>query len=143
MLGRANAPLLLDVRPQARFDASTHMLATAQRCGLENLPTLIAELTAAPSAVNPRPIVTYCVYGHQVSMNAAAQLRATGLNARALAGGFEGGEDSVDDPQLIAQWRMDAPLKMVKRPDWGVPGVNPSRWITRARPKIEQRQWRR
>jgi len=27
------------------------------------------------------------------------------LNARALAGGFEGGEDRADNPQEIAQWR--------------------------------------
>ena len=138
LLGRADAPLLLDVRPQARFDASTQMLATARRCAPDDLPALIAELTAAPSAIGQMPIVTYCVYGHHVSLNAAAQLCAAGLSARVLAGGFEGGEDSVDDPQLIAQWRTDAPLKMVKRPDWGVPGVHPSRWITRARPKIDR-----
>ena len=38
-------------------------------------------------------------------MNAAADLRAAGLNARALAGGFEGGEDGVDSPQEITHWR--------------------------------------
>ena len=138
LLGRANAPLLLDVRPQARFDASTQMLASARRCAPDDLPAAIAELTSAPSAIGQMPIVTYCVYGHHVSMNAATQLCAAGLNARALAGGFEGGEDGVDDPQLIVQWRMDAPLKMVKRADWGVPNQQPSRWVTRARPKIDR-----
>jgi hypothetical protein len=38
-------------------------------------------------------------------MGAADKLRASGLNARALAGGFEGGEEGVDDAQEIAQWR--------------------------------------
>ncbi len=101
-LGRVDAPLLLDVRPQARFDASTHMLTGAQRCSLDEVPAFAAALFAS----NPRQeVVAYCVYGHQVSQKAAAVLRATGLNARALAGGFEGGEDGVDAAHEIAQWR--------------------------------------
>ena len=101
-LGQAVAPLLLDVRPQARFDASTRMLAGAQRCSLDDVPALAAVLLAK----NPhQEIVAYCVYGHHVSMGAAAELRSAGLNARALAGGFEGGEDGVDSVQEIARWR--------------------------------------
>ena len=101
-LGLADALLLLDVRPQARFDASPRMLAGARRYSLEDVPTLAVSWLAE----NPyQEVVTYCVYGHQVSMDAAAALRAAGLNARALAGGFEGGQDGVDNPQEIAQWR--------------------------------------
>ena len=101
-LGLADAPLLLDVRPQARFDASPQMLMGARRCSVEDVPALAALLLAE----NPhREVVAYCVYGHQVSMGAAADMRAAGLNARALAGGFEGGEDGVDNPQEIALWR--------------------------------------
>ena len=100
--GHADAPLLLDVRPQARFDASPLMLASAQRCPGDQIPAFAAALFVS----NPlQEVVTYCVYGHHVSQDAAAALRATGLNARALAGGFEGGEDGVDDAQEIAQWR--------------------------------------
>ena len=100
--GHADAPLLLDVRPQARFDASPLMLASAQRCPGDQIPAFAAALFVS----NPlQEVVTYCVYGHHVSQDAAASLRATGLNARALAGGFEGGEDGVDDAQEIAQWR--------------------------------------
>ena len=100
--GHADMPLLLDVRPQARFDASPRMLASAQRCPADQIPAF----AAASFVSNPRQeVVTYCVYGHHVSQDAAAALRATGLNARALAGGFEGGEDGVDDAQEIAQWR--------------------------------------
>ncbi|UUZ72281.1 chromate resistance protein [Polaromonas sp. P1(28)-8] len=60
---------------------------------------------------------------------------------RALAGGIEGGEDGVDSPQDIAQWRAHRPLTMLKRPDWGVGGASSeqaSRWITRERPKIDR-----
>ena len=101
-IGRADAPLLLDVRPQARFDASHRMLAGAQRCSLDEIPALAVTLLAR----NPlQEIVAYCTYGHHVGVRAATALRAAGLNARALAGGFEGGEDGVDSPQEIAQWR--------------------------------------
>ena len=100
--GHADMPLLLDVRPQARFDASPRMLANAQRCSDDQIPAFAAALFVS----NPlQEVVTYCVYGHHVSQDTAAALRATGLNARALAGGFEGGEDGVDDAQEIAQWR--------------------------------------
>ena len=98
----AAAPLLLDVRPQARFDASPHMLTGAQRCSPADVPALAARLLAENPA---QKIVVYCVYGHQVSMGAAAQLRAAGLDAFALAGGFEGGEDGVDSAQNVALWR--------------------------------------
>ncbi len=104
-LGRAGSPLLLDVRPQARFDASSRMLVGAQRCPADQILTFAAALSVS----NPhREVVTYCVYGHHVSREAAAALRVAGLNAHALAGGFEGGEDGVDNAQDIAQWRSVA-----------------------------------
>jgi Fe-Mn family superoxide dismutase len=34
------------------------------------------------------PVVAYCLYGFQVSQNAAAELRRRGVNARSLAGGI-------------------------------------------------------
>ena len=101
-LGRADAPLLLDVRPQARFDLSRRMLAGAQRCPADQIPAFAAALLVS----NPhQEVVTYCVYGHHVSQNAAAAMRTAGLNARALAGVFDGGEDGVDNTDDIAQWR--------------------------------------
>ena len=80
----------------------------------------------------------YCVFGHNVSADAVATLRAAGWNAHALAGGMEGGEEGVDTPQDIAQWRGNAMPSMTKRPDWGVTGERASRWITRERPKIDR-----
>ena len=101
-LGHADAPLLLDVRPQARFDTNTRMLMGAQRCPLDQVPAFAAALFVSNSQ---QKVVTYCVYGHHLSQEAAAVLRAAGLRARTLAGGFEGGEDGVDTAQDIAQWR--------------------------------------
>ena len=102
LLNRADTPLLLDVRPQARFEASPRMLMGAQRCPLDQVPAFGAALFVSSPH---QEIVIYCVYGHHVSQEAAAALRAAGLNARVLAGGFEGGEDGVDGAQEIAQWR--------------------------------------
>ncbi|MBC7609128.1 MAG: chromate resistance protein [Polaromonas sp.] len=134
-LGRSDAPLLLDVRREGKFVESPHLIAGARRCAPEN----VAAFAAAQWALDPqREIVVYCVYGHNVSADAAATLRAAGLNANNLAGGIEGGEDGVDTPQDIAAWRANRPLTVTKRADWGVTGEQPSRWITRARPKIDR-----
>ena len=110
-VGQANAPLLLDVRPQARFDASLRMLIGALRCPLDQLPAFAVDLLTSDLH---REVVTYCVYGHLVSQEAAAVVRAVGLRARALAGGFEGGEHGVDSAQDIAQWRSASLPTVVK-----------------------------
>lgn len=130
-LGRADTPLVLDVRRQPRFDESPRLLACAQRCAPEDVAALAASHT-------PREVLVYCVYGHNVSEEAAATLIAAGWQARTVAGGIEGGQDGEDDAQAIAAWRARPPLSFAKRPDWGVTGEQPSRWITRERPKIDR-----
>jgi len=130
-MGRADAPLLLDVRREAKFRESSQLLAGARYCRPE-------DVAAFATSQLPREVVAYCVYGHNVSADAVAQLRAAGWNASALAGGIEGGEDGVDTSADIAQWRAQRPPMIAKRPDWGVTGERPSRWITRERPKIDR-----
>lgn len=130
-MGGADAPLLLDVRREEKFHGNPRMLAGARRC----TPEHVAALAASEPA---REAVVYCVYGHNVSAEAAATLRAAGWNAQMLAGGMEGGEEGIDTPQDIAQWRAHPPLTVLKRPDWGVTGERASRWVTRERPKIDR-----
>ena len=130
-MGRAAAPLLLDVRREGKFLESPQMLAGALRCKPEDVA---AFATSQP----PREVVVYCVYGHNVSEDAVAVLRAAGWNASALAGSFERGEDGVDSASAIANWRVTPLVTLRKRPDWGVTGEHPSRWITRERPKIDR-----
>lgn len=130
-LGRADTPLLLDVRREGKFLESPVMLAGARRCAPEDVAGLAA-------SEPPREAVVYCVYGHNVSADAVAALRAAGWDAYLLAGGIEGGEDGVDTATDIAQWRATPLLTMRKRPDWGVTGEQASRWITRERPKIDR-----
>ena len=134
-LGCTDAPLLLDVRREGKFLESPYLIAGARRCAPED----VAAFAAAQWALNPQhEIVVYCVYGHNVSADAVTALRAAGLNVSKLAGGMEGGEDGVDAPQAVAEWRANRPLTVTKRADWGVTGEQPSRWITRARPKIDR-----
>ncbi len=130
-IGRADAPLLLDVRREAKFAESAQRLAGALRCPPE-------QIGAFARNQSPREVVVYCVYGHNVSADAVTELRAAGWDAHALAGGIEGGEDGVDSPGDIAAWRADPLPRVRKRPDWGVTGEAPSQWVTRAKPKIDR-----
>jgi rhodanese-related sulfurtransferase len=130
-IGRANPPLVLDVRRQPRFDESPRLLACAQRCAPEDLAAFAASQA-------PRDAFVYCVYGHNVSEDAVTALQAAGWNAHRVSGGIEGGREETDTSEAIAQWRAHPPLTFAKRPDWGVTGEQPSRWITRERPKIDR-----
>jgi len=129
--GRADTPLVLDVRRQPRFDESPRLLACAERCAPEDVAAFAASRA-------PREVFVYCVYGHNVSEDAVTALQAAGWKAHRVAGGIEGGQDGADDAQAIAQWRERPPLSFAKRADWGVTGEQPSRWITRERPKIDR-----
>lgn len=130
-LGRANAPLVLDVRRAAKFAESPRRLAGAVRCAPE-------DVAAFAASQPPREVVVYCVYGHNVSADAVATLRAAGWPAVKLAGGIEGGEDGVDTPADIVAWRASPALAVTQRPDLGVTGEHPSCWVTRERPKIDR-----
>jgi rhodanese-related sulfurtransferase len=135
LLGRANAPLILDVRREAKFTESPRIVCGAVRCTPENVE-------AFARSHSPGKVVVYCVFGHNVSEDAVAQLNAAGWSAERLAGGIEGGKEGndpdADTAQNIAAWRAQTLPTIQKRPDWGVTGENPSRWITRARPKIDR-----
>lgn len=130
LLGRADAPLLLDVRRRPRFEESARLLPGARYCPPED----VAQLARS----EPRLAVVYCVYGHNVSEDAVRTLRAAGWDARALAGGIEGGEPGVDEAQAVASWRAAPVLRIRKRPELGVTGERASQWITRERPKIDR-----
>jgi rhodanese-related sulfurtransferase len=133
-LGTATAPVLLDVRRDAAFEASATMLVGAQRCA----PEQVTAWAQANAAQHNKTTVVYCVYGHNVSADACSQLRALGFDALALAGGIQGGEDGVDSSKNIAAWRAAKLPLWRKRPDWNLTGAGGSRWVTRARPKIDR-----
>jgi rhodanese-related sulfurtransferase len=120
-LGRADAPLVLDVRKAGAYESIPRLLPGALRVAPDDL--------AAAAAVLPRDhgIVACCVHGHEVSQGAARSLRAAGLDAAYLEHGLTG-------------W-IDAGLPtMAKVPDLSLPAVpgHPTRWVTRERPKIDR-----
>ena len=130
LLGRADT-LLLDVRRPEVFVASDSLLPGAIHCAPD-------EVSAFARSQPARSAIVYCRYGHHLSQEAVRTLRAAGWDARLLQGGIEGGEPGTDRLQDLAQWREHALPRMRKRPDLGVTGERPSRWITRARPKIDR-----
>ncbi|MEP7084618.1 MAG: chromate resistance protein ChrB domain-containing protein, partial [Betaproteobacteria bacterium] len=118
LLGGPHAPLIVDVRKAAAFDDDSSMVASALRVA----PDEIAGWSAPTHA---RTLVVYCVHGHEVSQQAAAALAGRGFHTRYLEGG-------------IALWReMGMPL-LSKSARFAVPRAQPSRWITRERPKIDR-----
>jgi rhodanese-related sulfurtransferase len=131
LLGRPDLPLLLDVRRRERFASSQRLLPGAMHCAPE-------DVAAFAASERPQDVIVYCAYGHEVGCQAAHTLRGAGWNARYLQGGIEAGENGVDRLQDIAAWRTVPLPKIRKRPDLGVTGERPSRWITRQRPKIDR-----
>jgi len=75
---------LLDVRREAVYRESAHTLAGARWRDPAAVAQWAGELPAGSD------VVVYCVYGHEVGRATALRLRAAGLNARFLRGGFDG-----------------------------------------------------
>lgn len=117
-IGSERSPLILDVRKAPAFATDTAMLPSAMRVDPEAVASWRHDDVQ-------RPIVVYCVHGHEVSQTAAAALQERNVTAMFLEGG-------------IAMWKeLGLPL-MQKRPEFGVPAVAPSRWVTREHPKIDR-----
>lgn len=112
-IGTAAAPLIIDVRRPDAFDSDDVLIAGAIRRLPDAVERWRGELPAG------RPVVIYCVHGHEVSQGVAAALRAAGVDAASLEGG-------------ITQWRA-----------LGLPtrrriGAAPGKWVTRERPKVDR-----
>ena len=120
-LGTGNAPLVLDVRRAEAFAKDAAMIAGATWRD----PFAVAEWEKY--LPRHRPVVAYCVHGHEISRNAAEALRAAGLDARYLEGGIEA-------------WRAGAAPTVLKRANPAIPSTPgaPSVWVTRERPKIDR-----
>lgn len=104
-------PTIVDVRRRAAFEREPLRIPLSLRREPE-------EVSAWATDLDPwRRVVVYCVHGHEVSQNAARALRERGLDAASLAGGLEGWREREG---LVEPWRP------------------PTRWVTRARPKIDR-----
>jgi rhodanese-related sulfurtransferase len=118
-VGARDAPYLVDVRKAEAFAESEYFLPGAIRWDYHAGAPMPAEL------VNAKRAVAYCVKGAEVGINGAALLAEQNIAARYLQGG-------------LRDWREAGFLSVKKRPDLGVDGERVSRWVTRARPKIDR-----
>lgn len=118
-VGMLDAPLFVDVRKAEDFAASDYFIPGAIRWDYNAGAAEPPEFKGATNAV------AYCVKGLHVGITGAEKLRAPNRAATFLEGG-------------LRQWlETDAP-RVKKRPDLGVTGESVSRWVTRARPKIDR-----
>jgi len=121
-LGSPSAPLVIDVRRAPAFSADPGMIPGAIRRTPDDVADWAPHLASLAAG---RPLLVYCVHGHEVSQNAAAHLRAAGFDASYLEGGIEG-------------WKSAGAPTMRKIAALGLDGSTPSAWITRERPKIDR-----
>jgi rhodanese-related sulfurtransferase len=112
-LGTAAAPIVVDVRRGAAFEAADTMIFGAIRRGPEEVDDWRHELPKA------RSVVAYCAHGQEVSQNVAAALRTGGADAYYLEDGISG-------------W-AELGLPRHRKLNAGSNG-----WVTRERPKIDR-----
>jgi Fe-Mn family superoxide dismutase len=75
---------LLDVRRAGVFEQADALIEGARWRDPKDVGTWAAELAAGED------VIVYCVYGHEVGRSTAMRLRAAGVKARFLRGGFDG-----------------------------------------------------
>ncbi len=118
-LGRADAPLVFDVRRPEIVEAADTILPTAR------IRTPADAAAEARAEHGGRAVLVTCAHGHNRSQQVVARLRADGVEAAAIANGYDG-------------WRA-AGLPLVNRNVRGVAlGTAPTLWVTRRRPKIDR-----
>jgi thiosulfate sulfurtransferase len=82
-LASSTPPKVLDVRRKAVLQHSNDFLAGAAWREPERVDEWAAELDSV------RPVVVYCVHGHEVSQRCAGRLAELGFAAAYLEGGIE------------------------------------------------------
>lgn len=118
-LGRADAPLLFDVRRPEIVAESNEIMPAAR---IRNLSDAVADALAEHDG---RIVTVTCAHGHNRSQQVVARLRAQGVEAAAIADGYDG-------------WRA-AGLPLMRRTVQGITlGAAPTKWVTRRRPKIDR-----
>lgn len=79
---------LVDVRRAGMFEQAETLIAGARWRDPQDVATWASELPAGAE------VVVYCGYGHEVGRATAMRLRAAGINARFMRGGFDGWQAS-------------------------------------------------
>ncbi len=113
LVGLPDAPVILDVRTDADFDADPRLIPTARRVSHDRIEA------ATPSLVG-RSVIVVCQKGLKLSHGAAAMLRTCGVAAETLSGG------------TLAWAEASLPTIPAARLD------GTALWVTRHRPKIDR-----
>ncbi len=111
------APLLLDLRPAAAFRVEPVLIPGARWRDPAAIERWLYELPR-------RPLVVYGAHGRDPTPELAGKLSAAGRDATYLEGG-------------LAAWRAAGRATVRSLESCGL-GTAPSRWVTRARPKIDR-----
>ncbi len=82
VLGDHDGHHMIDVRRAGAYQAAQDLIAGATWRDPEKVAQWSGTLPPG------KPVVVYCVYGHEVGQSTAAILRAKGVDARFLAGGY-------------------------------------------------------
>jgi rhodanese-related sulfurtransferase len=120
LIGTAACPLVVDVRREQVFRSSPTRIAGAIWRDHMASAGWSRDLPAG------RPVVVYCVHGHNVSALAASLLAAEGVDVSVLEGGIEA--FVVAGGSLVAREAPGVDVTLAK----------PSVWVTRERPKIDR-----
>jgi rhodanese-related sulfurtransferase len=118
-VGARDAPRFVDVRKAEAFAESEYFLPGSLRWDYHAGALMPNELRDTKRAI------AYCVKGAEVGINGAALLSQQNIDATYLQGG-------------LRDWQATGLLAVKKRPELGVDGERVSRWVTRARPKIDR-----
>lgn len=113
------APLIIDARRREAYDGATHLLPGAVWRDAHAVRQWAADLDRT------RPIVVACKAGHEMSQSTVAHLRADGIDAHVLEGGYEAW--AAAGLPFIAKAALDR-----------IAPTRPSLWVTRRRPKIDR-----
>ncbi|WP_099868085.1 chromate resistance protein ChrB domain-containing protein [Pararhizobium haloflavum] len=117
LVGTPKCPTLIDLRTEADFEEDQRLIPSARRRNADCLKDWIGSVNG--------PSIVYCQQGHKLSEGIGALLRANGLPAEILEGGFEAWRDAHQP--LIPVDKL-ATTKSDGR----------TIWVTRARPKIDR-----
>ena len=112
-LGTAAAPVIIDVRRPADFATAETRIVSAEHHPPEEVARWRTDLPQR------RAVVVYCVHGRETSQQAAAALRAAGVDAAYLEGGI------VDWTEKRLPTRRNI-------------GTTSGKWVTREHPKIDR-----
>lgn len=118
LVGCPGAPTLVDVRAEEDFTLDPRLLPASKRRDANAIAAWASELRGNRAVI-------VCQHGGSRSQGAAAWLRAEGIHAETLEGGFEAWRD--DNGLLVT---TDA---LPKRD-----GAGRTIWVTRARPKVDR-----